>query len=201
MKEVKIMNYHELKKLLCDHESSNPETHLTAYITFSSFGPTETRDLPWEYRTYMVSSDNKAFQPNMGGYSIFGSCLDGTDRCVRLENYMAEERGGKDGWVVEDCCILANVLTECSDLNISAPTMFYTEEDAEGHMLYQLAIKAGLDPEQMQKDYATGKCIFDDGKYGANSISAWLYHPRNSWRWEIKPAYIYGPLHIEIDDE
>ena len=52
-----------------------------------------------------ISSDNKAFWPNMGGYSIFGYCLDGTDQGVRLDYYMAEERD-INGWKVEDCYIL-----------------------------------------------------------------------------------------------
>lgn len=58
------------------------------------------------YRTHAVSSGNKAFQPNMGGYSVYGSCLDGTDPCVRLEQYMAVERGGEKGWSVERCYML-----------------------------------------------------------------------------------------------
>lgn len=116
------MNYSKLKTLFCKHESENPSTHLTAYITFSSFGPENTKEYPWEARTYAVSSDNKAFQPNMGGYSIFGSCLDGTDRCVRLEAYMAEERGGKNGWAVEDCCIVGYMLMEHhGDYGIGTP--------------------------------------------------------------------------------
>ena len=41
----------------------------------------------------------------MGGYSIFGNCLDGTDQGVRLDWYMAEERD-INGWKVEDCYIL-----------------------------------------------------------------------------------------------
>ena len=39
------------------------------------------------------------------GYSIYGSSLDETDYGVRLEAYMAEERGGRDGWRVEKCYI------------------------------------------------------------------------------------------------
>ena len=41
----------------------------------------------------------------MGGYSIFGSSLDGTDMHVRLDLYMADERGEKDGWKIERCYI------------------------------------------------------------------------------------------------
>lgn len=104
------MNYQELKSLFCKHESSAPNIHLTAYITFSSFGPENTKEYPWEARTYVVSSDNKAFQPNMGGYPIFENFLDSTDRCIRLESYIKEERGGADGWVVEECCIIGYLL-------------------------------------------------------------------------------------------
>lgn len=57
-------------------------------------------------RTYIVSSDNKAFQPNMGGYSIYGSADDGSDPMVRLERYMAAERGGEKGWKVDYCYLL-----------------------------------------------------------------------------------------------
>ena len=42
----------------------------------------------------------------MGGYSIYARCLDGTDPCVRLEQYMAAEYGGERGWSVERCYML-----------------------------------------------------------------------------------------------
>ena len=50
-----------------------------------------------------MSNENKAYMPNMGGYSIYGGSLDGTDPCVRLESYMRDEHGPDDGWKVEDC--------------------------------------------------------------------------------------------------
>lgn len=79
--------------------------HLPGYIVFTadSFG------LPYDERsrTYGLSSNNKAFQPNMGGYSIYGYCLDGTDPCVRLERYMATEDGGKNGWKIERCYVMS----------------------------------------------------------------------------------------------
>lgn len=50
-------------------------------------------------RTYEVPSNCKAYQSGMGGYSIFGSCLDGTDPCVRLEGYMR----GESAWKIEKC--------------------------------------------------------------------------------------------------
>ena len=90
------MTYQELRKLFYTHEDKDPSTHLTAYITFSGFGSQNQKTYPWESRTYAISSNNKAYQPEKGGYSIYGSCLDGTDCGIRLEKYMRDEQGGKD---------------------------------------------------------------------------------------------------------
>ena len=80
--------------------------HLTGYIAMSpaSF----EKEYSLESRTYVVSSDNKAFQPNMGGYSIFAVALDGSDAGVRLEQYMTSEYGGKDGWQIERCYMMSD---------------------------------------------------------------------------------------------
>ena len=195
------MNYKELKRLFSDHESSFPKNHLTGYITFSSFGPDETRNFSWEGRTYSVSSGNKAFQSNMGGYSIFGSSLDGTDQGVRLERFMAEEHGGQDGWVVEDCCIVGYLLVECSDFSISTPSLFYSLEDAQSSMLSQLAEIGELDCEQLKKRFADTKELFEDGQYGVYQKSAWIAGQDEDWHWEIKTVRIYSPMRIEFDDE
>ena len=64
---------------------------------------TLTKPYSVEERTYIVSSNNKAFQPGMGGYSIYGSSLDGSDVCCRLDGYMANEHGGENGWKIERC--------------------------------------------------------------------------------------------------
>lgn len=190
------MNYKELRQLFREHEDSRPYAHLTAYITFSSFGPNNKKEYPWSGRTYLISSDNKAFQSNMGGYSIIGSCLDGTDPCLRLEGLMADEQGGKDGWVVEDCCILGYLLIECSDLNICSPKMFYAHSDAVEYMLSQLAQKGELDIDQLKTDYAATKEIFEEGCYGASQDSAWLSDSCEDWHWKIQPVCIYGPLNM-----
>lgn len=75
--------------------------HLTGYIVFSQ--TSFDKEYSLESRTYVVTSDNKAFRPRMGGYSIFASALDGSDPCVRLDLYMADEHGGADGWKIERC--------------------------------------------------------------------------------------------------
>ena len=188
------MDYKSLKDLFYQHECDYPKTHLTGYITFASFGPDNKKEYPWSSRTYIVSSDNKAFQPNKGGYSIFGSCLDGSDPCVRLEEHMAEEYGGKDGWAVEDCCIAGYLLIECSGCNISAPVMFYTRSAAERHMLSQLAEKGGYDAEQLNNEYSTNGQLFKEDKYEVGRDHAWLATTCEDWLWKIQPAYIYSPF-------
>lgn len=98
------ITYAELAQKFRAHESTRPTEHLTAHIVFTE--DSFTKHYSEESRTYEVSSNNKAFQPGMGGYSIFGSCLDGTDIGVRLEAYMAAEKGGKDGWKVDYCYLV-----------------------------------------------------------------------------------------------
>lgn len=100
------MKYAELKKIFRKHEAGRPAGHLTAHIVFTADSFEE--DCSLLSRVYAVSSDNKAFQPNMGGYSIYAACLDGRDNGVRLEWYMTEEKGGsaKGKWKVESCYIL-----------------------------------------------------------------------------------------------
>lgn len=94
------MTYKELVSRFREVEKTGKE-HLTGYIVFTE----DSFDKPYSEaaRTYVVSSDNKAFCPNMGGYSIYGSALDGSDPLVRLEGYMKDEKGGKDGWKIERC--------------------------------------------------------------------------------------------------
>ena len=90
------MSYGKMRSLFCAVEKK--EQHITGYIVFNQDSFPKTYDEI--SRTYAVSSDNKAFQAGMGGYSIYGSCLDGKDSCVRLEQYMATEKGD---WKIERC--------------------------------------------------------------------------------------------------
>ncbi len=99
------ITYAELAELFRQHESTCPTEHLTGCIVFTE--DSFEKPYPLEARSYVVSSNNKAYLPGMiGGYSIFGSALDGSDKGVRLEAYMAAERGGKDGWKVEYCYLM-----------------------------------------------------------------------------------------------
>ena len=95
------LSYSEMTGKFYEAERSGSGEHLTGYIVFSQDSFKE----PYNEaaRTYVVSSNNKAFMPGMGGYSIYGSALDGSDPCVRLERYMQDEKGGTEGWKIERC--------------------------------------------------------------------------------------------------
>ena len=97
------MEYSELKQIFRNFKLDHPKDDLTAHIIFTE--DSFAKPYPLLSRTYSFTSNNKAFLPDMGGYSIFGNCLDGTDQGVRLDWYMAEERD-INGWKVEDCYIL-----------------------------------------------------------------------------------------------
>ena len=96
--------YKELKELFRSVEKSGKQRlHICGFIVFSQ--EIFKKQFSEHDRTYYVSSDNKAYQPNKGGYSIYGNCLDGKDLTVRLEQYMADELAGDNGWKVEKCYI------------------------------------------------------------------------------------------------
>ena len=99
--ELCDMPYRQLTSEFYKQESGPSKEHLTGYIVFTQ--DSFSRPYPEMSRTYVVSSNNKAFITGMGGYSIYGGSLDNTDPCVRLEGYMAAEHGGKDGWKIERC--------------------------------------------------------------------------------------------------
>lgn len=94
--ETVELTYSELADRFRNAESEGKK-HLTGYIVFSQ----ESFNKPYDEksRTYAVSSDNKAFKAGLGGYSIYDSCLDGSDPCVRLDGYMR----GENAWKIEKC--------------------------------------------------------------------------------------------------
>ncbi len=96
------ITYQELTRRF--REAEQQGEHIKGYIVFTA------NSFPKPYtafeRTYVVSSDNKAFQSGQGGYSIYGSSLDGEDVGVRLDRLMADEYGGKNGFKIERCYVL-----------------------------------------------------------------------------------------------
>lgn len=106
------MSYPQLKAHF--RQAEKERNHTTGYIVFTA----DSFDKPYteEQRTYVVSSNNKAFIEGMGGYSIYASSLDGSDKCVRLESYMVDEHGGKDGWKIEKCYVKDDSNREMLDI-------------------------------------------------------------------------------------
>lgn len=100
------MTYAALKQAFREYNKTSLKEKLTAHIIFAenSF----TQKYPLLSRTYRITSDEKSYQPDKDGYSIFGECLDRTDQDVRLEHYMAEE-GVDDGWKVQDGYMLEHM--------------------------------------------------------------------------------------------
>ena len=106
------VTYQKMRAYFCAAERQHQ--HLTGYIVFTQ--ASFEKEYPLESRTYIVSSANKAFQPNMGGYSIYASSLDGTDPIIRLERYMAIEHGGKTGWQIGRCYMTSDELNRAKEL-------------------------------------------------------------------------------------
>lgn len=132
------MRYSEMAQKFREVEKNGK--HLEGYIVFTEDSFTEK--YPLESRTYAVSSDNKAYRPNMGGYSIYGTSLDGTDKNVRLEAYMAAEKGGKDGWKIERC-----YMKEREIIDIIAGDFFICHAPVSSEKLMSL-------PPDLTKKYA-----------------------------------------------
>lgn len=90
------LSYREMSDVF-RHVNDKHKEPVCGYIVFSpdSFDKSYSE----QSRTYVVSSDNKAYIAGAGGYSIFGSCLDGSDQNIRLELYMH----GDGAWKIERC--------------------------------------------------------------------------------------------------
>lgn len=103
MREV---SYNELKREFEGLEdaikkgSSEPHKRAVLVFTEDSFKTKYSR----LDRAYMISSNSKAFQWWMSGYSLFGCCI-GDQDSPRLSCYMADE-GVEGGWKIESCYIL-----------------------------------------------------------------------------------------------
>ena len=92
------LTYSEMADLF---SKANDKGHkpICGYIVFTE--DSFEKQYPFESRTYAVSSNNKAYISGMGGYSIYGSSLDGSDVNVRLEMYMR----GENHWKVDYCYV------------------------------------------------------------------------------------------------
>lgn len=96
------MTWREMTKLFRDYNKTKPPVvPVVGYIIFAP--ESYRREYSLEPRTYMVCSDCNWFN-NRISCSLYGDCLDGTDRGVRLDCYM-QDFGNKGGWIVADCYV------------------------------------------------------------------------------------------------
>lgn len=201
------MEYRELYEIFCAHERSKPTHHLTAYITFSpeSFAP--GTNYSERERTYVISSNNKAFLPGMGGYSVFGSCLDGkSDQCIRLDQYMAAEHGGKNGWIVENCCLVGWMVSTFHAWRdypeeLEEQQLYYSHTEALDAMMQKLCEKGSLDFNAMKFRYSINQCRIRDNGCWLDSKSAYLHNDTpDRWSWDIRTVRTYDLFKIVFGD-
>ena len=142
------MKYQELNEILC--KAAKEKRVVEAFVTFTpdSFEDTYTQ----LERTYLFTSNNKAFaSPSCSGYSIFGDCMDGKDSGVRLERYMADEKGGKDGWKVENCGIIKYQLLSTHEREMSVVGYYDTLKDANRAMWLKMADAVHCTPKSCMR--------------------------------------------------
>lgn len=92
----KEMTYAELSSLFRTVNDKHLDS-IVGYVVFTA--DSFDKSYNEESRTYAISSNNKAYQSGMGGFSIYGSCIDGTDPCLRMDGYMRAD----NGWKIEKC--------------------------------------------------------------------------------------------------
>ena len=146
------MEYAILKELFKAANAKGEK--LEGFILFSadSFNKMHTK----EQRCYFVTSDNKAFIPNASGYSIFGACADGKDIGVRLDAYMQDERGGENGWTIEDCGLVQYALLECFERDIKVAGVYNSKQVACDEMLSRMADTFECEKENIQPSLEEG---------------------------------------------
>lgn len=124
----KNISYKEMVNIFMENEKKggNP---ITGYIVFSqeNFSKKYTEI----ERTYEVSSRNKAYNPSLCGYSIFGNCLDHKDVNVRLDGYMADEKGGPNGWKIERCYLKDSGKRQLIDVIAGTFFICYAPDDSD----------------------------------------------------------------------
>lgn len=182
------MKYQELKKFLC--KAAKEKRVVDAFVTFTpdSFEKAYTQ----LERTYLFASNEKAFSADACGYSIFGNCMDGSDMGIRLERYMADEKGGKNGWKIENCGIIKYQLLSAHEREMSVVGYYDTLKDANHAMWLEMANAVHCMPEELygfiNKNELAGECGF--GKYSAWANDAGPDDGNVDWK--INPIYMDG---------
>lgn len=178
------MEYKALRKILCN--SAIHGKTVEAFVTFSQSSFGSEKEYKQVERTYTFTSEEKAFNPNANGYSIYGNCMDGNDLGIRLERYIRDEKGGANGWTVENCGIVKYMLTAVYDRSLSVIGYFDTQKDANRAMWLDMAKCVGCEADELAEyiEENTGDCEF-------GPMSAWL-NKRGDLDWTIIPIFMDG---------
>ena len=192
------MKYKELRNILCAAAAEHKT--IEAFVTFTpdSFPGTEH---PLPERTYWFTPKEKAFSADKGGYSIFGNCMDGSDMGVRLELYMADEKGGKNGWKTENCGIVKYQLLAAYEREMCVIGYFNTLKEANRAMWTEMANAVNCTPEELydfiQENELDGECGF-----GAHSAWANDAGPEDgNVDWKIVPIYMDGANIVIFEED
>lgn len=98
------ITWEELCNIFYKHNADRPisqfgdKQRLKAVVVFKQ-GPWFNDEYSETQRSYAFSSDNKFFIPGMGGNSIYADCLDGTEKCIRIDWYL-------DKWEIDHCYLM-----------------------------------------------------------------------------------------------
>lgn len=98
---MKKITWKELEQYLQEHHDKR------GVIVFKQ-GKDWKREFNEKERSYLIHGDDKWFNPEMIGSSLYGYSLDGKDMGVRLDWYMRAlpEDGIGERWIVDYCYIL-----------------------------------------------------------------------------------------------
>lgn len=173
-------SYKKLRESLI--KAARSGKRMEAFITFrkTESGTNAVEDE--KSRTYIISSREKAFNPGMSGYSIFGTSLDKVYTSVRLDQLMREEKGTGTGWEVEKCGVVKFQLLLVRDRDLFVIGYFDTHTDANRAMWTELARAAGCDNDV--SEYISENM----DKCGFSSDFAWL-RKDGQWDWNIVPIF------------
>lgn len=155
------MKYNELVTEFC--RANEEGKTIEGYIVFSpdSF----EKPYPLQSRTYLLSSDNKAFKNGMTSNSIFGSALDGSDNGVRLDLYM-KDASVPDGWDIEDCGLMSYQVFETYDRSTTSKGTFPTHSMAYQAMMSLIKSAFGDSEDDIKKRIEEKTC-------GVSSSGGW----------------------------
>lgn len=97
------ITFAELRDRMFKFNEEHPDGKSTLYGVIVFTEDSFNRPYTETERTYKTTNDQKGFQHGKISNSIFAHCLDGKDYGVRLDWYMRDLNGEKDGWKVEYC--------------------------------------------------------------------------------------------------